>query len=925
MTVTDRFSGSALRFLAVLGAMAVAFALLPQTAGAQEPPADPLNACPENAPAAGFTDRGNIPQVHRANVDCAAHFGIVRGFADNTYRPRLQVRRDQMASFIALTLDAAGVDLPAGNPNTFTDVPATNVHADNINRLAAAGIVEGGPVGRSTNQYGPELRTRRDQMASFLMRAAGFALQNNVNAFDSTTQQFTDVPAGNVHFRKVNAAAENRIALGTGGGLYQPRLETRRDQMASFVVRLLNFILTDGPRPPGAPTMAVTIGQCVVGQPTTVTATITQAGQGVQNRTVNFTVTGPATPQTATALTSPAGQAQFQLTATAPETVTVTATSPAPPDGQQLQATASVRCTPPAVTGPITLDQATAPQGGVITGRVDNPGAIQSIVVTGCGFQNEQVNLDAEGRFTLNIPAGQAAGACPLVFTIRYTDGTVQTQTVNFTVTEAARQRTNGPDLISATANPTANTVIYQFDANITGAAPDPALFQVYNAAGQVFRPTAVQIRPDNQSVIAQFGTGIVGTAVRATVRAGAVQDPQGRFAYPQDAPLRAPEQLAGRTAAPDLETVGNIRVVGGLVVADFRFDQPVLNVAGGFGDIDEQRFYLIDSDGVEWQGGAVTAISADARTVTVAFAPPVFLPTDAVRRGAVDPGAVTSNQTAVAERRTNVLQAHDVTAGGTRTPDLVNATVTGPNQVSYRFDTAVEQFTVVANRFRVYTSAGNANLVAVAGQPSTPTANPIGAPGTPGLAPEGDGEVSATTCTRSIADTAVVDCTFAVGTVAQAVGASVEPGAVTQVGAGAPGAINVRDEVALQNIVAVAGRTAIPDLVGVTATIDELGNNRVEYQFDQDATAVPTASLFLVNQEGVIFVPVAEGALAPGAPAGAVCTRTMQDANRTIRLQNCFTNAQVQTSVLGSTQPGIVAAGTAPTHTEGAATAVRS
>lgn len=62
-------------------------------------------ACPDDNSPAPFTDRADIPLVHRANVDCAANTGITDGFADSTYRPTHRVRRDQMAAFVARTLD----------------------------------------------------------------------------------------------------------------------------------------------------------------------------------------------------------------------------------------------------------------------------------------------------------------------------------------------------------------------------------------------------------------------------------------------------------------------------------------------------------------------------------------------------------------------------------------------------------------------------------------------------------------------------------------------------------------------------------------------------------------------------------------------------------------------------------------------------
>ena len=73
---------------------------------------DPAQACPEDPPPAEYSDRDRIPETHRRNVDCMTHRGpIVLGYVDGTYRPTLPVPRDQMASFVARTLEEAGFEV----------------------------------------------------------------------------------------------------------------------------------------------------------------------------------------------------------------------------------------------------------------------------------------------------------------------------------------------------------------------------------------------------------------------------------------------------------------------------------------------------------------------------------------------------------------------------------------------------------------------------------------------------------------------------------------------------------------------------------------------------------------------------------------------------------------------------------------------
>lgn len=203
----------------------------------------PVDACPQvawyEAEPAAFTDRGAISAAHRSNVDCAVHHTIVQGFADNSYRPHVAVRRDQMATFVAETLRTAGVQLPEPREDTFADVPSDSPHAEAIHGLAAAGVVRGGPGNLAEDSYGPGRTVQRDQMASFLLRAAEFATERDLG---SQTQHFEDVPPANAHFAAVNGAAEHELTKGVTDSAFRPDAAVSRAQNASFAVRLLSFL-----------------------------------------------------------------------------------------------------------------------------------------------------------------------------------------------------------------------------------------------------------------------------------------------------------------------------------------------------------------------------------------------------------------------------------------------------------------------------------------------------------------------------------------------------------------------------------------------------------------------------------------------------------------------------------------------------------
>jgi hypothetical protein len=190
------------------------------------------------APDAGFTDVVEN-STHDANIDCVVFYELAQGTGETTYEPSRSVSREQMASFIARLIDASDRDLPAAG-STFTDV--AGVHADNVERLAAAGIVQG----REPGIYDPTSPVRRDQMASFLVRAFEFLVEREVAPAEVA---FTDI-GGNVHEVNIRKVAGLEFTQGLTATSYAPNNPVRRDQMASFLARTLDTLVSDEGRIP---------------------------------------------------------------------------------------------------------------------------------------------------------------------------------------------------------------------------------------------------------------------------------------------------------------------------------------------------------------------------------------------------------------------------------------------------------------------------------------------------------------------------------------------------------------------------------------------------------------------------------------------------------------------------------------------------
>ena len=197
-------------------------------------------------------DDGN---AHEGMIEAIAGIGVTQGCntEGTLYCPTARVSRAQMASFLARALD-----LPGSSTDWFTDDNG-NVHEDNINKVADAGIT----FGIGGGLYDPSGKVGRDQIASLLARALDLP--------SSSTDWFTD-DDGNVHEANINRIADDGVTLGCDDqGHYCPTANVRRDQMASLLGRALDLdpifpppptttkpADTEAPSWPGGAVLAVT-------------------------------------------------------------------------------------------------------------------------------------------------------------------------------------------------------------------------------------------------------------------------------------------------------------------------------------------------------------------------------------------------------------------------------------------------------------------------------------------------------------------------------------------------------------------------------------------------------------------------------------------------------------------------------------------
>lgn len=164
-----------------------------------------------------------------ANIESIAAANVTKGcnppFNDR-FCPGDDVSREQMAAFIVRALGLTANDHPG-----FTDVAPGTTFAQDIGKLATAGITKGCNPPANT-RFCPKDDVSREQMAAFIVRALGLT--------DETHPGFTDVAAGSTFVVDIERLATAGITKGCNppaNTRYCPKDQVTRGQMAAFLDR----------------------------------------------------------------------------------------------------------------------------------------------------------------------------------------------------------------------------------------------------------------------------------------------------------------------------------------------------------------------------------------------------------------------------------------------------------------------------------------------------------------------------------------------------------------------------------------------------------------------------------------------------------------------------------------------------------------
>ena len=184
-----------------------------------------------------FDDAG---ATHGAAISCAATYGLVSGFDDGSFRPSEDITREQMASFVTAWLErATGVGLPRSGEPRFDDV-GDGVHAEAVEQLAEAGIVDG----RDDDTFAPRATLTRGQFAAVVANAISYADVLDVDGPlppDGDPQRFDDVPDTTFE-QQIASLAQIGVTGGVTTDRFAPGEPVTRGQLATFLMRSADYL-----------------------------------------------------------------------------------------------------------------------------------------------------------------------------------------------------------------------------------------------------------------------------------------------------------------------------------------------------------------------------------------------------------------------------------------------------------------------------------------------------------------------------------------------------------------------------------------------------------------------------------------------------------------------------------------------------------
>ena len=201
-----------------------------------------------------FVDIGN--DVYAEEIQEAVKTGLIAGFAsDKTFRPQLELTREQMVSIVIDALSKLPVspltvpfDPPSATPplevrtRPFRDVEVTRWSAAKIKWAKDNAIV----LGYSDGTFRPSQKVTRAELMVVLRKAAEFGEATQGSGWGSKppTRAFSDLDNhwASKPIQEMSAYCGVASPLNETGNAFNPNLAARRNYAAAATLRMLNCI-----------------------------------------------------------------------------------------------------------------------------------------------------------------------------------------------------------------------------------------------------------------------------------------------------------------------------------------------------------------------------------------------------------------------------------------------------------------------------------------------------------------------------------------------------------------------------------------------------------------------------------------------------------------------------------------------------------
>lgn len=184
-----------------------------------------LSLFPTSSFAASFNDVKN----YNEEIDFLVNRGVIKGYEDNTFRPKQGLTRLQAVTMILR--DKKVTEFTAADPN-FSDMAIDSKGYGEIAKAVEMGIISGKTAKDGSKFFDPNGTLTRAQMAKILVTAYQLPINKS--------KSFKDVLTMDGAKDYISTLAFMQITTGYTDGTFGPNKVVSREHFAVFMSRLLN-------------------------------------------------------------------------------------------------------------------------------------------------------------------------------------------------------------------------------------------------------------------------------------------------------------------------------------------------------------------------------------------------------------------------------------------------------------------------------------------------------------------------------------------------------------------------------------------------------------------------------------------------------------------------------------------------------------